>query len=1340
MASAGGKEVGRVSIRVVPNTDGFRKKTEEGLRKEKLRSVKVKVEPEIDDDKLQEEMKRAAERADQKAEIDLDVDDKDLKDKLRKVQDLVAKSPKIDFGIEREISKFRKELDDTFDIQAELDTSSLDNQLQRIIRDSRHKLKFDVDEEGIRGRLSRAIKGARARINADIDDSGLRAKTQAAVAKLRDIDFKLAARVELAKAEAVQARMKAEALFREIEARINVKAGPFIAKCRAAAKAASAGLRVTAKLDIDRKHLAGVMSGIGQAAHFLQRPIYKVFGAQVFEDAIRNFTRIKGMLASITLGASALLVPVAALGNSLGAAAVSAAKLMGGMAPAAIGAVALGVAGMAKSFAGFGDVLKSTNLDELNTAMEGMGPATQRGAKGVYEMKNAFNELSADAQEGFWSKITADMGVLASAAGAAGLTVTMLSKSAGVAANNMLEFLNTSSGMNMLSTVLTNAHTAAANLADAFFGAVPGIMAIGSAAGHVFAQLTSGMSDAVSGWSDRMVAAYDSGALQQQVQEMVSQAQAAKAVFGDLGAIISGVWNAAAASGQQFLGPMREAIASTREWVESAEGVNTLTTYFDSMGQVVKTLAPILGEVAKTVVGTVVPAMADFLNAAGPGMQKFTQGFADLVGQLAPFASTVGEVFGQIVGKIGEILPNLAPLVPAIIAVAAAFQGWAVLGGIIAPIVGVLGSFMGVLGTVLGGITTVIGGVLGTLGSMFGRLGGLLGSLSGPLGALGGMFSSLTFPILAVVGVVAAVVAAFATVDGAFAGLKAAAEPMLSSFQQIGQALVQFGQSIWTSLQPAFQAIVPVVTNFVGLISDIVAALTPVIIVIFQTAAAIVGALVPVFVALMPAVNAVIGILRGLIQALAPILSYVVMVAGAFIQLLASILGFVASALAAILSFVVGVIAGFVNMVSAVIGIVGGWIAQIAAFFYNLVSTCISAATSLWSSVTNAFSNGVSKAVSFVSQMPGKCKAALGNVGSILLSSGKSLIQGFINGIKSMIGAAKDAAKSVVDGVRKLFPFSPAKEGPFSGKGYTTYSGKALMTDFGKGMLSVKKDVVGAAGEVMEATNKRIAKANKDKILKPVLESNAKKIAKAREKEEKENEQHLKKLKEADVAYAKRVGEIDKSKGKSGKKSERYAKAAKSNNERVEKENQRHAKRIAEIRKELDESLEAPDYSKMDLSFKEYWVGGLQEILKQDLDRLVKQSDLSGQMKRASKDAIKQARETFGNHPIFARVEANVNSKHFEMSVQKAVDESKLEEVPINFVVENLKEIKDFFGMGDGVVSRAIDAAMEWDPNNTDARAYREAMKQEVHYHVEDMQEAIRRENLRERKRMMKMG
>ena len=1261
MASAGGKEVGRVSIRVVPNTDGFREKVERDLGKG-FRDVKVRVEPEIDEDKLQRDMKRAAGRADQHAEVELDVDDKDLNKKLRRVNDMVKKGPKVDLGIEREIAKFRKELDEAFSIDAELNVTSMEDELRRITKGARRDYEIEVDPAKFRESFDKASRGAK--IRARFDESWLKAQADAAVRKLQGLDFRVRARVELARAEAQLARDKAEALFREIQARISVKTAPFIAKCRAAAKAASAGLKVTAKMDVDTQSLKGVMRGVGSAANFLQRPIYKVFGGQVFEDAIRNFTRIKGVLASITMGASAALVPIAAMGSSLGSAAVAAAKLAGGLAPAMFATAAVGITSMAKSFSGFADVVKASNLDELNEALVGMGPAAQRGARGVYELKTAFSNASAGAQEAFWSGIKTDFNDLSPLALSAAASVTKVSEAAGEAAGRLTEFFASSQGMSMFDDLMTSASHSAANLAEAFMGAIPGITAVGAAAGPILADLTSKIEGVANAWSDRMVGEFESGELQRSMQEMRGQVESVMSVFSDMGAIISGVWSAAAASGEQFLGPMREAVASTREWVESAEGVNALQGYFQSMGEVVSAMSPIFGEIAQTIVGTVIPAMADFLTAAAPGMQQFTQGFSDLIGQLAPFASAVGEIFGSIVGAIGGVLPHLAALVPVIFAVFGAFQLWSQIGGFIAPLISLIGG--------------------------------------------------LTFPILAVVGVVALVVAAFATVNGAFEGLRAAAEPMISSFQQIGVALMQFGQSIWTSLQPAFAAIVPVITNFVGLISDIVAALTPVVIVVFQTAAAIVGALMPVFVALMPAVNAVVSVLRSLVQALAPILSIVVMVAGAFLQLLAAILGFVASALAAILSFVASVIAGFVSMVSSVIAVVGGWVATIVAFFVSLATSCISFVVNMWSQVVGAFSAGVGQAVSVVSRMPGMAKSALGNVGSLLVSSGKALIQGFINGIKSMLGAVRDAASSVVQAARDFFPFSPAKRGPFSGRGYTTYSGKALVKDFSKGMLSEKGSVAAAANEVLGAAQGRIHQANKDKILQPVLESNARKIAESRKRERDAEEQHNKRLEE----IRKEGGDV-------------AAKTA--------EENEKHAENLAKIRKDLDESLEAPDYSKMDTSFKEYWVGGLTEVLKQELDNLVQQQDLSGRMRRESLRAVQAARSVFGDQPIFAKVEANVNAEHFDWAVQNAIDEAKLYEVPVTFVAENLKEFKDFLGMGDGAIPRAIDAAMEWNWNNTDANRYRENGKSEVHYHVEDMQEAIRLEQLRERKQMMRM-
>lgn len=133
-----------------------------------------------------------------------------------------------------------------------------------------------------------------------------------------------------------------------------------------------------------------------------------------------------------------------------------------------------------------------------------------------------------------------------------------------------------------------------------------------------------------------------------------------------------------------------------------------------------------------------------------------------------------------------------------------------------------------------------------------------------------------------------------------------------------------------------------------------------------------------------------------------------------------------------------------------------------AAAFNGMVSVIQSA----WEAASAAVSAGVAAVVSFVSQLPGQIMSALGDLGGLLVASGKALIEGFISGIKSMVGAAVDAAKSVVSAVRNLFPFSPAKEGPFSGKGWVYYSGQSVGQGFADGITDSTKPAVEAAKEL----------------------------------------------------------------------------------------------------------------------------------------------------------------------------------------------------------------------------------------------------------------------------------
>ena len=123
-------------------------------------------------------------------------------------------------------------------------------------------------------------------------------------------------------------------------------------------------------------------------------------------------------------------------------------------------------------------------------------------------------------------------------------------------------------------------------------------------------------------------------------------------------------------------------------------------------------------------------------------------------------------------------------------------------------------------------------------------------------------------------------------------------------------------------------------------------------------------------------------------------------------------------------------------------------LANIALWAVDMAAKASEAADGFLRGVTD----GLNAAVDFVKSIPDKIKSFFSNAGDWLVNSGKALLDGFAKGIRNAVNAVTSAASDALGAVRKLFPFSPAKKGPFSGHGYTTYSGRALMKDFAKGI------------------------------------------------------------------------------------------------------------------------------------------------------------------------------------------------------------------------------------------------------------------------------------------------
>ena len=170
-----------------------------------------------------------------------------------------------------------------------------------------------------------------------------------------------------------------------------------------------------------------------------------------------------------------------------------------------------------------------------------------------------------------------------------------------------------------------------------------------------------------------------------------------------------------------------------------------------------------------------------------------------------------------------------------------------------------------------------------------------------------------------------------------------------------------------------------------------------------------------------------------------------------------------------------GFLSNIGSRISQLPGQVAGWFSNVIASAGSLVGSLASRASSAGSGFMSGIRAGLESAVSFVGSIPGRLLGALGDLGGLLVNSGRSLINGLTSGIKSAVGGAMSEVSGVLGKIRGLFPFSPAKYGPFSGHGYTTWSGKALISDFAASIEAQSGKVASATATVLDVAQRGLS-------------------------------------------------------------------------------------------------------------------------------------------------------------------------------------------------------------------------------------------------------------------------
>lgn len=645
---------------------------------------------------------------------------------------------------------------------------------------------------------------------------------------------------------------------------------------------------------------------------------------------------------------------------------------------------------------------------------------------------------------------------------------------------------------------------------------------LGAVGGEYLPRMAAAFTEVSNAFLNWVTQAQETGRINEIIDRGITNAKLFGGILIDVAGIINGVAKAAEAAGGGGLQGLAAAFDAINKAVNGPLMQGALTTVFEgalagmknlapglsSLAGAFEQLAPTIGrsmEKAGAVVSILFDGIAQALRnpAIADGVNKMFDGLVKAAIELAPAFSAAAPAVGALLGAVGEILPILAPLITQIVqGLAPAFadfksslapvvevlakglsEALKIILPVVADVVKALAEFMrnnpqlaatilavvgalAPLAPIIGTVVSIIGTIISVVGAIipiFTAVATWFSTVSATAAILGVSLTSVLAPIVGLVAGIGLLVAAFVTA-------LASSEPFRNSLAQIFQGLV-------TMVQPIIAAVIPVLVQigqaFIGMVTTVIGALVPLVTTIVEIAAQIISFLAPIVAFLIQTFSPAFEFIG---KTISDIFGFIGKVISDAINIITGILNVFLSALRGdwegawngllsvlkgILDFIVNTITGAFDVVMHIFENLAKMLVDIWNNLWNGIGDFVVGA---WNGITKTISDGVGSAVEFVKSMPGKIKDGLGNLGGMLVDSGKALIGGFIDGIKSMLSGAKDAVGGVMKAIGDFFPHSPAKVGPFSGKGYTTHSGRALIGDFAGAIRAGRDQVAEAAG------------------------------------------------------------------------------------------------------------------------------------------------------------------------------------------------------------------------------------------------------------------------------------
>lgn len=500
--------------------------------------------------------------------------------------------------------------------------------------------------------------------------------------------------------------------------------------------------------------------------------------------------------------------------------------------------------------------------------------------------------------------------------------------------------------------------------------------------------------------------------------------------------------------------------------VTSAQGMEQIENFLNNTGKFFEQITPGIESFTNTLL-TLASAGSDSFGQLAGVFNVFTQEFDHMI-QLAVSSGTFSKAIEGLAEVTGTLLDVFTKLF------GAGLEAMTILGG---PISNLFGSFGDALVALMPALTTLSEVVFNLLGNAFKALIPIIEKLMPGFQLLAEVFFQLVDGALSVLAPLLTTVADIISrvLVVALEAIQPLLGPLISLFEQLAVMLGERLMQIFTILMPLWEQLVKVIV-------DLFVALMPLIPPLMELASVIFQAIIDILVQLMPHFMRIAQeVLPMVVQAVTDLMPFLIDMVSALTDIIPPLIDIVSW----IIDKTIPAFNGFLNIVKDVMGPIKDIIQAAIEYVTAVIDTFIALITGDWSGfwdgiqrmaesamdlLGSAIEAGLDLVIDFFLGLPIEILSAFGDTGKILAESGRKLIQGFIDGIGSMIQAAKNKAASVVQAVRDFFPFSPAKVGPFSGSGYTTFSGRALMEDWARGMEMGAPKAVAAIEDVMGQT------------------------------------------------------------------------------------------------------------------------------------------------------------------------------------------------------------------------------------------------------------------------------